>query len=178
MKNLITRSLYLKSQEQDGHFTGYASVFNITDHHGDQVSPGSFSKSLAKLRSKGKMPKMLWQHDSRFPIGIWREIREDEHGLFVHGQILLDLQKGGETYALMHAGILDGLSIGFRPIRTRKQKSSTGRILEEIDLHEISLVTFASNPEAKIIDIKTQEEEVSDLINRLDQLGNLLKERR
>ncbi len=177
MKNLITRSLLLKSQEQDGHFTGYASVFNITDHHGDQVLPGSFSKSLTKLRGKGKMPKMLWQHDSRFPIGVWREIREDERGLFVHGQLLLDVQKGRETYALMHAGVLDGLSIGFRPVKTSKQKSSAGRILEEIDLHEISLVTFASNPEAKIIDIKAQEEEENDLINRLDQLGNLLRER-
>lgn len=192
MKQHMTASLCLKSQENNGHFTGYASVFGVVDHHGDQVMPGAFSKTLAKINAKamrkngtknGKsnFPKMLWHHDSRYPIGVWHEIREDEHGLFVHGQLLLDLQQGRETYALMQAGVLDGLSIGFRPVKSRRHQSIKGRILEEIDLHEISLVTFASNPEAKIIDVKSEDleiEDVHDLIDRLDTLGQLLKEGR
>lgn len=185
MKQHMTASLCLKSQENDGHFTGYASVFGVVDHHGDQVMPGAFSKTLAKINGKnGKktnFPKMLWHHDSRYPIGVWHEIREDKHGLFVHGQLLLDLQQGRETYALMQAGVLDGLSIGFRPVKSRRHQSIKGRILEEIDLHEISLVTFASNPEAKIIDVKSEDfenEDVHDLICRLDTLGQLLKEGR
>ena len=145
------------------------------DHHGDQVMPGAFTKSLKQLSRSQQKPKMLWHHDSRYPIGIWHDIREDSKGLFVKGQLLLDIQQGRETYALMQAGVLDGLSIGFRPLKSRRHPSLKGRILEEIDLYEISLVTFASNPEAKITHLKSSWEKTEpDLLNSLQELYKTL----
>jgi phage head maturation protease len=82
----------IKSHQEDGFFCGYASVFNVTDHHQEKLRRHTaFSASLAKWKEKGRMPKMLWQHDQRKPIGVWEEIYEDEHGLYVKGRLLLDL---------------------------------------------------------------------------------------
>lgn len=150
----ITATFEVKECNQNGEFSGYASVFHVIDHQGDKILPGAFQKHLI-----GKnFPKMLWQHDVSAPIGLWQEVREDEHGLFVKGKLLLDVQKGREAYALMQAGVLDGLSIGFRVVQSARSKECHGRILKEIDLHEISLVTFAANPEARVLDIKSKEE--------------------
>jgi hypothetical protein len=112
---------------------------------------------------------------------LWREIREDNHGLFVKGQLLLELAQGREAYSLLKNGIVDGLSIGFATIRARRAAGKTGtsqvRVLEEVKLHEISLVTFAANPKAKVERVKMIDPALDDLIDRLDQLGELLKRR-
>ena len=146
----------LKSYEADGTFEGYASVFETVDHHQDQVVPGAFQKSLATMRERQYTPKMLWQHDTQAPIGVWMDLREDGRGLWVKGRILLDLQKGKEAYTLLKEGVVDALSIGFRIIKALKGDQRLRR-LEEIDLIEVSLVTFGANPHARVSYIKTQE---------------------
>jgi HK97 family phage prohead protease len=103
---------------------------------------------------------MLWQHDVMKPIGMWERIREDERGLYVEGQLFLDLIQGREAYTLMKHGVVDGLSIGFEIVEA--QASSSGRIIRDIELYEISLVTFAANPLAKVTDCKNWEGESSD----------------
>lgn len=148
----------LKSHQEDGFFCGYASVFQVLDHHHEIMAPQAFKASLDQWQRKGKLPKMLWQHDQKQPIGFWHEITEDEHGLFVKGQLLLDLQGGREAYALLKAGVIDSLSIGFRPIKAKRQGKGEPRLFEEVDLMEISLVTFAANAEAKITTVKEFEE--------------------
>jgi HK97 family phage major capsid protein/HK97 family phage prohead protease len=150
----IQSAFTLKSHQPDGFFCGYASVFQVVDHHREIIAPQAFRSSLQKWHGKGKLPKMLWQHDSKKPVGVWHEIYEDEHGLFVKGQLLLDLEAGREAYSLVKAGIIDSLSIGFKAVKAKRAGKNQSRILEEVDLMEISLVTFGANPEARITAVK------------------------
>lgn len=128
---------------------GYASVFGIADQGGDVVQRGAYGASLARLALDGRGVKMLWQHDPGKPIGVWDEVREDGRGLFVKGRLLLDVQAGREAHALLQAGAIDGLSIGYRTVRS--EKSGAGqRLLHEIELWEVSLVTFPMLPQARV----------------------------
>jgi uncharacterized protein len=171
----IHHHLEIKNCEPNGIFWGYASVFNHLDHHKEIVAHGAFAKSLLQWGELGRYPKMLWQHDPRFPIGQWLDIKEDHHGLFVKGQILLDVRQGREAYALLKAGIVDGLSIGFHLVKAHRQDRA--KLLQEIDLQEISLVTFAANAEAKVSFCKNwlmPYEAVNRLLARLSDLQGLL----
>ncbi|WP_417263078.1 HK97 family phage prohead protease [Celeribacter sp.] len=128
---------------------GYASLFGHRDTGGDMVMKGAYAKSLAALKAKGRSVKMLWQHDPAQPIGIWDEVREDARGLYVKGRLLTDLQKGREAVALIEAGAIDGLSIGYRTVKAQKDTKGT-RLLSELELWEVSLVTFPMLPEARL----------------------------
>lgn len=129
--------------------SGYASLFGAVDQGNDVVEPGAYAASLNALAAKSSRVKMLWQHDPTQPIGIWDEVREDSKGLWVKGRLLESIEKGREAKALIEAGAIDGLSIGYR---TRKAtKNSKGqRLLTELELWEVSLVTFPMLPTARI----------------------------
>ncbi len=92
---------------------------------------------------------MLWQHDPAQPIGVWDEVREDARGLYVKGRILRDVEKGREAAALIEAGAIDGLSIGYRTKRAEKDARGQ-RLLHDLELWEVSLVTFPMLPEARV----------------------------
>ncbi|MBS1303595.1 HK97 family phage prohead protease [Loktanella sp. SALINAS62] len=128
---------------------GYASLFDRVDQGGDRVSHGAYAASLAKVAASGGRIKMLWQHDPMQPIGVWDEIREDDRGLFVKGRILTDVARGKEAAALVEAGAIDGLSIGYRTVKAAKS-ADRGRTLTELDLWEVSLVTFPMLPDARV----------------------------
>jgi len=128
---------------------GYASVFGVADQGGDIVMPGAYSASLQKMAERGGKVRMLWQHDQGQPIGVWDEVIEDSHGLRVAGRLLTDVAKGREAVALMSAGAVDGLSIGYRTIRAEKTPGG-GRKLHELELWEVSLVTFPMLPVARV----------------------------
>lgn len=127
--------------------SGYASVFGQRDNGGDAVQVGAFAASLKRIAASGAKVKMLWQHDPTKPIGIWDRVSEDSHGLKVHGRILPDVQAGREALALLRAGAVDGLSIGYRTLRC--EKAGAGRLLHEIELWEVSLVTFPMLAQAR-----------------------------
>ena len=91
---------------------------------------------------------MLWQHDPARPIGVWDEVREDACGLYVKGRLLADVAQGREALALVEAGAIDGLSIGYRTKRAIKDGGA--RRLLEVELWEVSLVTFPMLPEARV----------------------------
>ena len=112
MDKTIDYPLSVKSIEADGSFSGYASVFDILDSQGEEVARGAFDASLKNWRQSGKMPKFLWQHDCRKPIGLWHEIREDHYGLFVKGQLLLDIAQGREAYSLLKMALLMASPLG------------------------------------------------------------------
>ncbi len=135
--------------EEGNVIAGYASLFEVPDQGGDVVQRGAYAKSLKALSTSGRQVKMLWQHDPREPIGIWDEVREDGKGLWVKGRLLEDVAKGREAAALIAAGAIDGLSIGYR---TRKAaKGAKGqRLLQELELWEVSLVTFPMLPTARL----------------------------
>lgn len=128
---------------------GYASLFGKCDQGGDVVAKGAYASSLAHLATKGRSVKMLWQHDPAQPIGIWDEVREDAKGLYVKGRILEDVEKGREAAALIAAGAIDGLSIGYRTKKAAKNDKGQ-RLLTELELWEVSLVTFPMLPDARV----------------------------
>ena len=128
---------------------GYASLFGVTDQGGDVVLAGAYRKSLERLRAEGRQVKMLWQHDPGQPIGVWDEVKEDAAGLWVKGRILTEVEKGREVAALVQAGAIDGLSIGYRTVRAERDGKGQ-RLLSELDLWEVSLVTFPMLPEARL----------------------------
>lgn len=127
---------------------GYASLFGAEDQGGDVVERGAYVASL-KRKIAGGGVKMLWQHDPATPIGVWDEIKEDKKGLYVRGRLLSEVQAGREALALLEAGAIDGLSIGYRTIRAEKTASG-GRKLLEVELWEVSVVTFPMLPEARV----------------------------
>ena len=133
---------------------GYASLFGVADQSGDVVAKGAYARSLARLAAKGATIKMLWQHDPTQPIGVWDEVREDSRGLFVKGRLLTELARGREAAAMIEAGVIDGLSIGYRTLRAERGEKGQ-RMLHEVELWEVSLVTFPMLPEARV-DAKMQ----------------------
>ena len=128
---------------------GYASVFGVADQGGDVVEKGAYAASLAALARAGRRVKMLWQHDPAEPIGVWDEVREDGKGLFVKGRILTEVGRGREAAALLAAGAIDGLSIGYRTVSAERDGKGRRR-LAELELWEVSLVTFPMLPEARV----------------------------
>ena len=141
----------------EGVFEGYGSVFNNTDLGNDVILQGAFAKSLRKTGAKGV--KLLYQHKTDMPIGVFEEIREDDKGLHVKGRLALGTQAGREAYELMKMGAIDGLSIGFRVDSKGQSYDSRNRrrLLKEVELMEVSLVTFPMNPRAKIRSVKGEE---------------------
>lgn len=141
--------------------SGYASLFGITDQGGDVVDTGAYTRSLEGARAKGRSIKMLWQHDPTQPIGVWDEVREDAKGLWVKGRLLPDVARAREACALLEAGAIDGLSIGYRTVTSRK--GDTGqRHLSQLELWEVSLVTFPMLPDARV-GAKGKEPDAPDL---------------
>ena len=140
-----------------GTFEGYGSVFGNKDLGNDVIEAGAFAKSLKKRKPQNV--KLLYQHKSDMPIGVFDEIREDDHGLVVKGRLALKTQAGAEAYELLKMGALDGLSIGFRvnPKEVSYDKRGNKRIIKEVDLMEVSLVTFPMNPQATVRSVKGEE---------------------
>lgn len=134
----------------DGHrIEGYASLFGQVDTGGDTVLAGAYGASLRRLSASGGRVRMLWQHDPAQPIGIWDEVAEDGRGLRVKGRLLTDVARGREAAALLQEGAIDGLSIGYRT-RKASRDDKGRRLLTELELWEVSLVTFPMLPEARI----------------------------
>ena len=137
------------SVSEDAVIEGYASLFGEADQGGDVVQKGAYAASLKALEQGGRRVKMLWQHDPSQPIGVWDEAREDARGLWVKGRLLESTQKGREAAALIAAGAIDGLSIGYRTRKAGKNEKGH-RLLTELELWEVSLVTFPMLPSARV----------------------------
>lgn len=157
--------LPLAQANEAGVFSGYASLFGIVDSGGDMVMAGAFARSLIKRGASDV--KMLWQHQSAEPIGLWISIVEDSRGLKVEGRLDLSVARAREALSLMRKGAIDGLSIGFRTRRATTEKSTGLRRLHEIDLWEISIVTFPMLPQARIGAVKEARRETP----RVEALG-------
>jgi len=141
----------------NGTFSGYGSVFGNVDSYREIVAPGAFKSSLAALKSAGDVLPVLWQHNPDQPIGGYTELGEDDHGLKVSGFLLKDdVALAREAYALMKARVVKGLSIGYyvpKGADSFDEKSGI-RTLHEVDLREISVVTFPANEIAQVESVK------------------------
>lgn len=156
-------SLQVKSLSDDGTFEGYGSIFGNVDSYNDRVMRGAFSKSLERHRNEGTRVLMLWQHNPSEPIGVWDELQEDERGLFGKGRLILEVQKAREVHALMKAQAISGLSIGYREVKATARDGVSE--LEELDLREISPVSFPANTAARVEAVKS--ERMAEFVKRL-----------
>lgn len=158
--------------------SGYASIFGQKDQSGDVVQKGAFLESLERQKSRGNKIKMLWQHDPTQPIGVWDEVFEDEFGLKVKGRILEELALGREVMSLLRANVIDGLSIGYKPITAARDKAGN-RLLTSVELWEISLVTFPMLLDARLsLDEQKSQSIDKKEIHALKMLRNELRELR
>lgn len=155
MKHL-TRPLEVKSVNDDGSFEGYGSVFGTLDSYRDVVHKGAFVESIKQHRDAGTSPALLWQHDAQTPIGVWKEMDEDDHGLYMKGQLALETQKGKEAYALLKMKAVRGLSIGFSVPKGGEEYDSKSEInnIKQVNLWETSVVTFPANRDAQVTAVK------------------------
>ncbi|NVN87022.1 MAG: HK97 family phage prohead protease [Rhodopseudomonas sp.] len=136
----------------DGSVEGYASLFGEIDQARDMVMPGAFAKTLQQ-RGLRKIP-MLFQHDPAEPVGVWLELIEDLRGLRARGRLIPDVARGRELLALLRAGAIDGLSIGYRTVRGAIDPRTRVRRLYQVDLWEISIVTFPLLAGARVNAVK------------------------
>lgn len=155
---------------EEGTFTAYGNVFDVVDHAKDMTKRGCFAKSIKSHKDAGTMPKLLAQHEGRMmPIGIITDIKEDEHGLFFEGKFCLETQAGKEYHALVKMGAIDQFSIGYITIEEKYDGISGINYLLEVDVKEISIVTFACNESSRIQSVKSALEHGEDLTPRMIQ---------
>lgn len=165
-----TSRIEIKSLKDNGEISGYASVFNVKDGYNDVTLRGAFAAAVDNFKA-GRRPKLLWQHDASTPIGVIEEMYEDEYGLFIRCRLLLEVEKAREVYALLKGGAIDGFSIGY------KIKDSCfyngARYLSDIELLEISIVTFPACKEATIENVKNDGRQATDIAENIDLIKSI-----
>lgn len=176
MNDFYTKSMQIKAEavQDDGFFSGYASVFDVEDSYGDVVKKGAFLNSINEWQSKNKMPPVLWQHQRSEVIGVWTKMHEDEKGLYVEGRLLIDdVAKAKEAHALIKAGAIDGLSIGYFVKKWAYDAENSIMELLDIDLKEISIVTFPANEESTVAQVKAERQKDLDEQNAIHILQSI-----
>lgn len=172
MERKICR-MELKAVDEQGTFEGYGAIFGNVDFGGDIILPGAFAKSIQQIKESGRLLPALWQHDSDEPIGIYPEISEDATGLKFKGKLVMEVTQAREAHALMKAGALTGMSIGYG-VKEYEYDVDTGvRTLREVELFEISPVTFPMNDAARISGVKrgTRRPSLPEFEDALRELG-------
>jgi len=147
----LSLELEVKMLDREGHFAGYASVFGVADNQRDVIVRGAFEKTLSEHRDR---IRMLWQHNHSEPIGHFTHLFEDKNGLYVEGKLITSISRAREAYALLKSGSINGLSIGYVPIKHHFDATKNLRYITEVDLWEISLVTFPANEAARVTVVK------------------------
>jgi HK97 family phage prohead protease len=153
MTQTISFGLELKSIK-GREFEGYGSISGNRDHGGDIVVPGAFTRTLAQHKASATMPLMFWMHNPAEVPGVWLDMEEDEKGLFVRGEIL-DTALGRDVRTLLERKAVRGLSIGYRPEDTGWDRDGN-RLLKQVDLSEVSIVSMAMNPLARVEALKAR----------------------
>lgn len=157
-KKRFDSALQIKSVNDAGEFSAYGSVFDVKDSYGDIVVRGAFERSLAAWKEKARFPAMLWQHKADEPIGAYTRMEEDDRGLYVEGKLLVNADPlAKRAHAHMMAGSISGLSIGYSLSDDgwTWDKDKRAYILKEINLWEVSLVTFPANDAARVQTVKS-----------------------
>lgn len=154
-------------EEGSGEFEGYGSVFGVVDSYNDIVVKGAFEDSLKEYG----MPKLLLQHSTWMVGGKWLEAREDEKGLWLKGQLNLEVQSAREVYALMKQGAINGLSIGYRTLEEDINRVTGENTIKKVRLYEVSIVTFPANEAATVTGVKSAPATVREFEKFLREAG-------
>lgn len=170
-------NLRLKEVTDEGEFSGYGSVFDVVDLYKEVVARGAFKKSLEEWQAEDRLPPALWQHDSREPVGPFTKMLEDEKGLYVEGRLLVrDVQRAREARALMQAKAISGLSIGFDVVIDEWNKETQLLTLKQVNLWEVSIVTFPANEAARAEQVKSFFATLADGLPSLKEFEGFLRE--
>jgi uncharacterized protein len=159
-----TFSWKVKALTDQGSFTGWASTYGNADLSGDVVAPGAFSKSI---QDQGRGIPLLWQHRSDQPVGLGR-LSDQQNGLAIEGNLVMSDPVARRAYEHLKAGTIRGLSIGYEPVKATPRQDG-GRTLNEVKLHEVSLVTFPMNEQATVTAVKSLDD-VLPLLSSLTAL--------
>jgi uncharacterized protein len=152
--DVLDYSVRFAAPDDSGTFTGHAAIFDEANAHNEIVKRGAFLRSIADHQARDIRPPMLWSHDPADIIGVWTGIREDATGLAVTGKLILDSTRGRDAHALLKAGAVTGLSIGFRTKNATRDAKGV-RVLSDIDLVEISLVGLPSAGNARVTSVRS-----------------------
>jgi hypothetical protein len=165
----VTFDTELKFADVPGKFSGMGAVFGNADAYGDVIAKGAFSETLRDWERRAKYPPMLLMHggvpfggsaDAMLPVGKWDSMEETSKGLRVEGALFaLGTERGQYLYEGLKSGAIDGLSIGYaaKKFTLGTKPSEPRRILESIDLKEVSIVTFPANDQARIGSVKSSD---------------------
>lgn len=172
MEDVIYKSYSINKDDvqESGEFSGYGSVFGVIDAYGDVIEKGAFAESISGYRATGRMPAMLASHgfDSMWPVGVYKEVNEDDHGLFLRGALALKTPMGSEAFELMKMGALSGLSIGCRLLKDGYKWTELNgqkvRSIHKLDLMEVSIVTFPANSQARVGMVKSTKRQIEDTL--------------
>ena len=150
---IVPLEVETKGGEAEGVVEGYASTFGNLDSYDDRIEKGAFKKTL---KEKKAFP-MLWQHLWTQPVGLLKG-EEDDHGLMIESKLTMAVEKARDAWHLVNDKVIKGLSIGFEAIKMYYEEDPDTkkriRVLKEIRLWEVSLVTFAANPLAQVTDVR------------------------
>lgn len=153
-----TKEMSIDEERNVAVIKGYAATFDL-DRGGDIIAKGAFDKTLADHKKRKRQIRMLWQHNSHELIGGYPPEKAfvDSNGLFVEGEINLDTRRGKEAYALAKQGVLCDFSIGYMVHDSEYQtmKGIPVRLINELELFEVSPVGEPMNPKAQITDVKS-----------------------
>ncbi|WP_020476261.1 HK97 family phage prohead protease [Zavarzinella formosa] len=166
-KTFLLRDIEVKEDGETRTIEGYGSTFGNEDSYGDVVMPGAFTKSLL-----ARKPAMLWQHNSDQPIGVWDQVMETPQGLLLKGRVFAT-QCGNDAYTLAKGGAITGLSIGFSTKKSEMDTQQNIRRLQEVDLYEVSLVTFPANTKATVTGVKSASDDIDAAVALLEQAANV-----
>jgi len=144
------------SADDNGMFSGYASVFGGIDSFGDTIMKGAFTDTIADA---ARMPLMLYGHQSSNVIGKWLRLEEDDTGLYVEGEFTPNHSMADDVRASMLHGAIDGMSIGFRiPESGSEELEDGGKRITKIDLVEVSVVGFPADSSARVAQVRMSDE--------------------
>ena len=169
-KTLKLSDVSLKMEGDTGKFSGYASVFGGVDSYGDTIIKGAFESTL---RTHGK-PKMFFNHEWSMPIGKYLVAKEDDHGLFVEGELTPGLGLSSDVRAAMLHGTLDGLSVGGYVKSGDYEDTETGRVIRKWSkLMEISPTVFPADDAARIDSSSVKGGDFVEIIEGIESIRDL-----
>jgi hypothetical protein len=162
----LPRPFSVKATGEPGAIEGHGAIFNVLHPTSswalgpewqDRILPGAFVQTLAESKKLGVVPAMLYMHERGNVPGVWHVVEEDKEGLLTSGQVSLSAvsPSGATLYELLKMGAINGLSIGFRVMKSALDEKAKVRDIIAVDLGEVSIVDIPGGPSARITDVKS-----------------------
>lgn len=137
--------------EDDGTIEGLAVKFDTLDSYRTTFDRRAFAWN-------GKSLPLLWSHDPSQVVGSVRSVAVEADGLRIRGKLNLEIQRAREVRAMLLAGDVSGLSIGFKRLKDEARSGGT-RHITQASLIEVSFVAVPSVPGSGVTSIRIHQSE-------------------